>query len=78
MSLPVAVGRLLENEVTALADLPPTERAAKFHQLAYEAKCSAARTEGTHRQALIESAGIWQRLANLAEQEIAVHKVFET
>jgi len=50
----------------------------KFHELAYEAKCSAAHIQGTRRQASIESAGIWQRPAKLAEEEIAVNKAFET
>jgi len=58
--------------------LRPEVRAAKFRELAFQAKCSAARTEGAQRQTLMDSAGLWQRLANLAEQEIAVNKVFDT
>ena len=77
MGAAISVGQLLENEISALVDLPPRDRAARFRELAHEAKCSAAHTQGTQRQAFIESAGIWQRLANLAEQEIAVDKVFE-
>jgi hypothetical protein len=67
-----------ETELTAVADLPPKLRAAKFRELAYQAKCSAARAQGEQRQVLMDSAGIWLRMANLAEQEIAVNNVFDT
>jgi hypothetical protein len=77
-SLSVSVTPAPEAEITDLADLPPAIRAAKFRELAFQAKCSAARTEGAQRQTLMASAGIWQRLANLAEQEIQVNKVFDT
>lgn len=76
MSVSVAVGQLLENELTALAELSPTQRGVKFRELASEAKRSAANAQGMQRQTLIESAGIWQRLATLAEQEIKVDKLF--
>jgi len=71
VSVTVAVARLLENEITTLAELSPKDRAAKCQELAYEAKCGAISAGGTNRQTFIESAGIWESLAKLAEQEIA-------
>ena len=64
-----------EEQIAAFDDLPPHVRALAFQELALEAKRNAALTDGEQRQALINNAGFWQRLANMAEQEIAVNKV---
>jgi hypothetical protein len=68
--------KLVEDGISGLNDLPPKLRAAKFRELAFQAKCSAANAEGSHRQAFIDSAGMWQRLANLAEQEAEIITLF--
>ena len=76
-SLTITVPPSLEDESIAYNDLPPELRAAKFRELAFQAKCSAANAQGEQRQTFIDSAGIWQRLANIAEQEIELRKAFE-
>ncbi len=66
-----------EGAITAFDDLSPEVRVAKFRELALHAKRGAALTEGEQRKAFMASAGIWLRLANLAEQEIEMNRAFE-
>jgi len=59
-----------EEQIAALDELPPSVRALAFQELASQATHSAALTDGEQRQAFINSAVFWQRLANMAEQEV--------
>ena len=59
-----------EEQIAAFDDLPPNVRVLAFRELASEAKRSAALAEGEQRETFMKSAGFWQRLANIAEQEI--------
>jgi hypothetical protein len=58
-----------EAEVAAFDILSPELRATRFRELASQARSSAALVEGKQREVLMESAGIWERLANLAEED---------
>ena len=65
-----------EGETTAFADLPPKLRAAKFRELAYQTKWSAARAEGQQRASAdgerrhLASAGKPRRARDRGEQRL--------
>ena len=58
----------------SLSELPPSERAQKYRQLAFEAKREASIAKGAERDAFMDIAGAWQRLAQLTEMQIAIDK----
>jgi hypothetical protein len=55
-----------------LSDLPLKERAARYRELATEAKREAAFAQGAERRAFMDIAGGWSRLAQLAEQQLQI------
>jgi hypothetical protein len=56
------------------SELPLLERAKKFRQLAFEAKREASLAKGAERDAFMDIAGAWQRLAQLAEVQMEIDK----
>jgi len=56
------------------SELPLSDRAQKYRQLAFEAKREASFAKGPERDAFMEIAGAWQRLAQLAEVQIEIDK----
>ena len=58
----------------SLSELPLLERIQKFRQLAFEAKREASLAKGPERDAFMDIAGAWQRLAQLAEVQIEIDK----
>ena len=58
----------------SLSELPLSERIQKFRQLAFEAKREASLAKGPERDAFMDIAGAWQRLAQLAEVQIEIDK----
>ena len=60
--------------IMSFSQLPPSERIEKFRQLAFEAKREASLAKGAERDAFMDIAGAWQRLAQLAEVQIEIDK----
>jgi len=58
----------------SFTELPLADRAKKFRQLAFEAKREASLAKGAERDAFMDIAGAWQRLAHLAEVQIEIDK----
>jgi hypothetical protein len=59
-----------EEQIAAFDDLPPHVRALAFQEVSVQAKRNAALTDGEQRQAFINNAGFWQRLANMANRKL--------
>ena len=57
-----------------LSELPLPERVIKFKQLAVAAKSEAARANGAEREAFMDIAGAWQRLAHLTEMQMEIDR----
>jgi len=58
----------------SLSELSLSERAQRYRQLAFEAKREASFAKGAERDAFMDIAGAWQRLAQLAEVQIEIDK----
>ena len=54
--------------MTELSKLPPAERAARYRELAENARRDARKSTGEHGDALRELAKAWGYLAELSEQ----------